>query len=145
MKNQSIYKTYVRPVKDFFENIFSVDIKSGLDAVPRHIDDKSETWEPKIFFECNPMLNTECPKTNCWINNILNPQGCCSRTTNYRYSDTGLVLWPDTSLGQPTGLLSSPTCRHCPLEPAKCRDFQAAQGVRPCNVFSTYSAFMLRK
>lgn len=128
------------------KNLFSTDINT--DSVPRHVDQETRSqsqWEPKIFFECNPLLNSECKKTNCWIYNVASPQGCCNRTTNPRYSSTGLVLWPDDSLSVPTGHPSSPTCRHCPLDPAKCRQFQATQGHMPCKVTATYSDFMLRK
>lgn len=35
----------------------------------------------KVVFLCDPKLNKECAKTDCFLNN-----GECKRTSNYKYS-----------------------------------------------------------
>lgn len=37
--------------------------------------------EPKIYFECNPVKNYVCKKTNCWLNG-----GPCKHTTNVEFA-----------------------------------------------------------
>lgn len=38
------------------------------------------------LYLCSPLLNKECSKTNCYINN-----GCCCHTVNKEYSQENLI------------------------------------------------------
>lgn len=38
------------------------------------------------LYLCSPLLNKECSKTNCYINN-----GCCCHTVNKEYSQESLI------------------------------------------------------
>lgn len=40
----------------------------------------------KDLYLCSPLLNTKCPKTNCYINN-----GCCCHTVDKEYSQENLI------------------------------------------------------
>ena len=50
------------------------------------IEEIKEIDLKKDFYLCSPLLNKECTKENCYINN-----GCCCHTVNKKYSQEHLL------------------------------------------------------
>lgn len=78
----------------------------------------------KLYYLCNPELNTTCSKSTCHING-----GRCKRTSNPKFSFDNKITWPEIKHG----------CLICPLGQLECMAYPH----RPCQLFKTYTDFRM--